>query len=124
MYKLMRDDLIKNLTTGAIFPEEPGNRDYDEYLLWVAAGNTPEPADPDPGPPPGEIAGSGAKQWFIDNPATQQLFTLTIPELETEINTLVDALFPAATAQNRTKTKKFWMSLAVTIRVLVRREFG
>jgi hypothetical protein len=47
-------------------------------------------------------AKSGAKQWFIDKPAAQQLFTLSIPDLETENNTLVDALFPSATAAHRT----------------------
>jgi hypothetical protein len=26
-------------------PMNPENRDYQEYLKWVAEGNTPEPAD-------------------------------------------------------------------------------
>jgi hypothetical protein len=51
MYKLHR-----SLTTGEIcfviqlssdtfIPFNPENRDYQEYLKWVAEGNTPEPAD-------------------------------------------------------------------------------
>ena len=30
---------------GALIPTVPGNRDYDEYLEWLAEGNTPTPAD-------------------------------------------------------------------------------
>ena len=26
-------------------PKDPANTDYQEYLEWVAAGNTPDPAD-------------------------------------------------------------------------------
>jgi len=26
-------------------PFDPANTDYQEYLKWVAAGNTPQPAD-------------------------------------------------------------------------------
>lgn len=96
---------------------------WSEYLDWVALGNAPEAADVIP-PDAIEPTRLGAKQWLIDNPTTQQLFTLTIPELETEINTLVDVLFPLATAGNRTKTKKLWMALAVSVRFLVKRELS
>jgi hypothetical protein len=39
-----------NTQGGVIFgdvfiPEDEGNRDYRTYLQWVAAGNTPQPAD-------------------------------------------------------------------------------
>ena len=30
---------------GAQIPKDPANKDYAEYLEWVAAGNTPEAAD-------------------------------------------------------------------------------
>ena len=53
MYKL-----IKNPRTGIIdvvnfigdgfqlsIPFDPANTDYQQYLKWLAEGNTPEPAD-------------------------------------------------------------------------------
>lgn len=51
MYKIVNERetnqpiLIKRLSDSAFIPFAPGNRDYQEYLEWLAQGNTPEPAD-------------------------------------------------------------------------------
>lgn len=42
-------DSVKRLPDGAFIPPDPANRDWQMFLEWVAAGNTPLPA-------PGSIA--------------------------------------------------------------------
>jgi hypothetical protein len=56
MYQLTTSTSIIRLTDGATIPNDPGNRDYREYLDWLAAGNTPEPAPAPPPPPPSYTA--------------------------------------------------------------------
>ena len=56
MYQLTTGTSIKRLSDGATIPNDPGNRDYREYLDWLDAGNTPEPAPAPPPPPPSYTA--------------------------------------------------------------------
>lgn len=36
---------IKRLADNAFIPMAPDNTDYQQYLAWLAEGNTPQPAD-------------------------------------------------------------------------------
>ena len=51
MYQLTPSDTILRLSDNAYIPQAPGNRDYREYLDWLAEGNTPAPyVAPPPSP--------------------------------------------------------------------------
>jgi len=46
MYKLTKDSqTIQRLLDNDFIPFAPDNTDYQEYLAWLAEGNTPLPAD-------------------------------------------------------------------------------
>ena len=39
------DDVVIRLPDNAAVPKDNNNSDYQEYLAWVEAGNTPEAAE-------------------------------------------------------------------------------
>jgi hypothetical protein len=51
MYRLVKNQVTNDVTSvnriedNAFIPFDPANTDYQKYLEWVAAGNTPLPAD-------------------------------------------------------------------------------
>lgn len=54
MYQLLPDTqmgaatCIKRTADNTFIPFDPANTDYQEYLRWLADGNTPLPADQQP----------------------------------------------------------------------------
>ena len=67
-YKLTNSTSIIRTTDGACIPADAANIDYAAYLEWIAAGNIPQPADPQPEPAPVVDPVEKLRQFLSANP--------------------------------------------------------
>ncbi|WP_035690225.1 hypothetical protein [Bradyrhizobium elkanii] len=45
-YQLTATDIVIRTADGAYIPNDPANRDWQEYQDWLAAGGVPDPVKP------------------------------------------------------------------------------
>lgn len=107
-YKLRTVAGVIRLSDFACIPEDARNADWQRYLAWRAAGNTPDPADPDPGPTQDQIDAAAAKAYA----KLQALVGMTPAQVQAWVSANVTNL---AQAQDAIAT------LAIAVAVLARR---
>jgi hypothetical protein len=78
-YQLTTGDCILRLADNAFIPPDPANTDYQVFLAWVEAGNTPEPAT-EPAPAPVLTTEQKLEAAGLTVAELRELFGLPAPE--------------------------------------------
>ena len=61
-YKYMENAILR-IDDGAVIPINVENKDYEDFLDWVAKGNTPLPKDPPPPPTQDELDAQASRNY-------------------------------------------------------------
>lgn len=69
-----------------------------------------------------ETAHGGALAWFESHPNAALLFNLSVVTLDAEIDSLVNDLFPIASAANKNRMKLWMKTVSHAVRALSKRE--
>ena len=99
---------VIRLADAASIPEDARNADWQTFLVWLAAGNTAQPADPPPPPSQDELDAAAAKAYA----KLQALMGMTPAQVQAWVTASITTL-PAA--QDAIAT------LAIAVSVLARR---
>ena len=93
--------------------------DNNATELWALANIKQYPIDT--GDSGANEARGGAKVWYQNNPAAKLLFTLDPIDLETEIDSMIEDLFPSASVANKKRMRLLLTSFAYNDRIVMRR---
>lgn len=109
---------VVRLSDNADIPESLDNRDWQEFLLWQAEGNTPDPAET-----PEETAAreaqelEGTEQEVLRNSLKiDAVFDSLKRATPAQINTFVNNQFATFTAQQRAVMKMLIQVAALVVR--------
>lgn len=116
MFKFTRSTWVIRLADNALIPNDPRNADRQEFDRWVAAGNTPLPADPEPEPDPRLVLDEQERAATKLDAAVLNLVNATPLELRTWARNN----FPTLTQTEQDRLGLMLSVLAVAVRPVIR----